>query len=89
MRNKATKDLERQLREAFGELVYPTIIPHSVRVEEACARHLTIGEWAPKSPPALAYDRLVTEVLKHGQSKRNAVDAHPANRRIGNGVDAA
>jgi chromosome partitioning protein len=77
LRNKATKDLERQLREAFGDLVYQTVIPHSVRVEEAHARHRTILEWAPKSPPALAYERLVTEVLKHGRSKRNAVGADP------------
>ena len=77
LRNKATKDLERQLREAFGDLVYQTVIPHSVRVEEAHARHRTILEWDPKSPPALAYERLVTEVLKHGRSKRNAVGADP------------
>ena len=77
LRNKATKDLESQLREAFGELVYQTVIPHSVKVEEAHARHRTILEWAPKSPPALAYERLVTEVLKHGHSKRNALGALP------------
>jgi chromosome partitioning protein len=77
MRNKATKDLERQLRDAFGELVYRTVIPHSVKVEEAHARHRTILEWAPKSPPALAYERLVTEVLKHGHSKRDALGTHP------------
>jgi chromosome partitioning protein len=69
--NKATKDLERQLREVYGELVYQTTIPHSVRVEEAHARHRTVLEFAPKSPPALAYDRLLMEVLKHGQ-QRNA-----------------
>jgi chromosome partitioning protein len=77
MKNKATKDLERQLREAYGDLVYQSVIPHSVRVEEGHARNRTILEWAPKSPPSLAYDRLVTEVLKHGQSKRNAVGADP------------
>jgi chromosome partitioning protein len=77
LRNKATQDLERQLREAFGDLVYQTVIPHSVKVEEAHARHRTILEWAPKSPPALAYEQLVTEVLAHGRTKRDAAGADP------------
>jgi chromosome partitioning protein len=79
LRNKATQDLERQLREAFGELVYQTVVPHSVKVEEAHARHRTILEWAPKSPPALAYERLVTEVLTHGRTKRDAPGADPVD----------
>ena len=66
--NRATKDIEGQLREAFGALVHKAVIPHSVRVEEAHARHRTILEFAPRSMPALAYDRLITEVLDHGES---------------------
>ena len=76
--NRATRDLERQLREAYGDLVYRTTIPHSVRVEEAHARHRTVLEFAPKSPPALAYDRLLMEVLKHGQP-RDARRTDPAD----------
>ena len=68
-----------QLREVYGDRVYQTTIPHSVRVEEAHARHRTVLEFAPKSPPALAYDRLLTEVLKHGQSQRNARRADPSD----------
>jgi chromosome partitioning protein len=78
MRNKATKDLERHLREAFPDLVYETPIPYSVRVEEAAARHRTILEWAPKSPPAVAYDRLITEVCKHGQRTKRHAHSDPA-----------
>jgi chromosome partitioning protein len=66
--NRATKDIEGQLRAAFGPLVHEAVIPHSVRVEEAHARHRTVLEFAPRSMPALAYDRLVTEVLGHGES---------------------
>lgn len=83
--NKATKDLERQLRDAYGELVYQTTIPHSVRVEEAHARHRTVLEWAPKSPPALAYDRLLMEVLNHGRQYRDARRTDPTD----GDVDAA
>jgi chromosome partitioning protein len=68
--NRATKDIEAQLREAFGPLVHQAVIPHSVRVEEAHARHRSVLEFAPRSTPGLAYDRLVTEVLRNGDSER-------------------
>jgi chromosome partitioning protein len=71
--NRATKDIEAQLRELFGPLVHEAVIPHSVRVEEAHARHRTVIEFAPKSTPALAYDHLITEVLAHGDPARNPV----------------
>jgi chromosome partitioning protein len=75
--NRATRDIEGQLREAFGPLVHRVVIPHSVRVEEAVARHRTVIEFAPKSPPALAYLELVKEILDHGeQPARN-----PEHRR--------
>jgi chromosome partitioning protein len=77
-RNKATEDLERQLREAYGDLVYRTTIPHSVRVEEAHARHRSISEFAPQSPPALAYDRLLMDIFKHVY-QRDAGRADPAD----------
>jgi chromosome partitioning protein len=77
--NRATKDLEGQLRAAYGELVHRTTIPHSVRVEEAHARHRTVLEFAPKSPPALAYDRLLMEVIAHGPESRDARRADPTD----------
>jgi chromosome partitioning protein len=67
--NKATKDIESQLRAAFGALVHQAVIPHSVRVEEAHARHRTVIEFAPQSAPAVAYSGLLAEVLGDGQSK--------------------
>jgi chromosome partitioning protein len=81
--NRATKDIERQLREAFGPLVHAATIPHSVRVEEAHARHRTVLEFAPSSTPAKAYDALTMEVLDDGrQPTRNpdlALDADPSD----------
>ena len=67
--NRATKDIERQLREAFGPIVCQVVIPHSVKVEEAHAGHLTVLEFAPRSTPGRAYDRLVSEVLNDGHSE--------------------
>jgi chromosome partitioning protein len=69
MKNRATRDLERQLRESYGDLVFGTSIPHSVRVEESHSRHRTVLEHAPTSPAALAFEELITEVMKHGQNR--------------------
>jgi chromosome partitioning protein len=81
-RNRATAEIEAQLRAAFGELVYRTTIPHGVSVEQAHARHLTVLEHSPKSATAIAYHELLTEVIPNGeQSKKrrpvNRVQSHP------------
>jgi chromosome partitioning protein len=75
--NRATRDLAEQLRAAYGPLVFAASIPHSVKVEEAHARNLTVAEFAPTSAPALAYEALLTEVSGHGDEQRPG-HAHPA-----------
>jgi chromosome partitioning protein len=70
-KHQITRDLEKQLREAYGDLVYRSVIPASVTVEQAHASYRTILEWAPRSPVAKAYGDLVTEVLRDGKSKRS------------------
>jgi len=72
-RHKAHVEFERELREHYGPLVCKTTIPDSVQVQLACARHRTIGEYAPASPAAVAIDRLVKE-LTHGQRSGVAGD---------------
>jgi chromosome partitioning protein len=71
-RNKMAIDLEQQLREVYGSLVFKSVIPASAAVEEAHASNRTILEWSPESPAGAAYAALVAEVLKHGQGKRVA-----------------
>jgi chromosome partitioning protein len=66
-RSKVAKDFEQQLRAHYGELVYKTTVPFHAAVEEACARNLTVGEYAPASPAAVAFAALVKE-LTHGQT---------------------
>ncbi len=68
--SSVAKGLLEQLREVYGKLVYKAVIPNAVCVEEAHASYRTVMEWAPKSVVAKAYGELVSEVLKHGQSKR-------------------
>lgn len=62
----ASRDVEANLREQFGELVFETAIPRNVRLEEAHSRQQSIFDHAPDAPGARAYAKLVQEVLKRG-----------------------
>ena len=66
-RHKAHADFERQLRELYGPLVLQdddTGLRYGV---VACSNHLTVGEYVPASPAAVALERLVKE-LTYGQA---------------------
>jgi len=58
-----SKDVDRQLRDHFGNLVFETTIPKNVSLEEAHSRHTHIFDYAPNSAGARAYKKLVKEVL--------------------------
>ena len=63
-RTNVSKDVENQLREYFGDLVFNTVIPKNVSLEEAHSNHTHIFEYAPNSAGAHAYKALVKEVIK-------------------------
>lgn len=58
-----SKDVNTQLRDHFGDLVFETSIPKNVSLEEAHSRHTHIFDYAPNSAGAHAYKKLVKEVL--------------------------
>lgn len=58
-----SKDVERQLRVYFGDLVFKTMIPKNVKLEEAHSNHTHIFDYAPSSAGAKAYKEFVREVL--------------------------
>ena len=74
-RNKVAGDVEEELRRIFGELVFKTRIPRSIKLEEAHSRHQSILTYAPKSAGAAAYLALAEEVLNHGRTEKGSVDA--------------
>jgi chromosome partitioning protein len=67
-RNNVARDVEAELRARFGDLVFETTVPLSVKIDEAHSRGMTVLEHAPKSAGALAYFQLVEEIVNHGQS---------------------
>ena len=58
-----SRDVEKQLRSHFGELVFETTIPKNVSLEEAHSRHTHVFEHAPSSSGAKSYKSLVKEVI--------------------------
>ncbi|HSR34782.1 MAG TPA: ParA family protein [Anaerolineae bacterium] len=63
-RTHVSRDVESQLRGYFGDLVFKTVIPKNVSLEEAHSNHTHIFAYAPNSAGALAYKELVKEVTQ-------------------------
>ncbi|WP_165252957.1 ParA family protein [Paludisphaera soli] len=72
-RNNVCRDLEDQLRAAFGGLVFDTKVPRSIKIEEAHARHESVITYAPTSVGATAYKALTREII-NGRAKDRIVD---------------
>jgi len=72
-RHNVARDLEDQLRAVFGDVVYETKIPRSVKIEEAHARHESVVTYAPTSNGAAAYKALTLEI-RNGRTKDRNVD---------------
>ena len=57
------REVLHRLVEAFGDLVFHTVIPRTVRFPEATTGGVPIIDYAPTSPGSLAYRQLAREVL--------------------------
>jgi chromosome partitioning protein len=84
-RDNLTRDVEVQIREAFGPLVCKTTIPASTKIGEAHARYLSVLDYARLSPAARAYEALTAEILAHGEDHGigSGVAGTPASDRAG------
>jgi len=65
-RTRLAQDVETELRSHFGEMVFETVIPRSVRVAEAPSYGLPVTEHAPSSRGAVAYGALAKELSSRG-----------------------
>lgn len=63
-RNNLSKEVEEDVRENFGELVYETIIPRNVRLSEAPSYSLPALIYDHKSVGSIAYQKLAAELLR-------------------------
>jgi chromosome partitioning protein len=66
-RTNLAQQVEQNVREHFGELVFWSVIPRNVKLSEAPSYGQTINKYAPVSSGAGAYKRLAQEVMQRVQ----------------------
>lgn len=76
-RNRLSKQVENDVRDNLGDLVYSTIVPRNVRVSEAPSYGLPAILYDPQSKGSIAYQRLAAEFILRTQQAQAA--AHRAN----------
>jgi chromosome partitioning protein len=69
-RTNLTRQVESDLREFFGNEVFKTVVPRSVRLAEAPSFGKTILAYDPRSRGAEAYIQVAKEILAHEQRAR-------------------
>jgi chromosome partitioning protein len=67
-RTRLANDVERELREHFGRLVFDTVIPRSVRIAEAPGFGVPVTEHDPRSRGATAYRSLAAELRARAEA---------------------
>jgi len=67
-RTKLSQQVVADVRKHFGERVYDTVIPRSVRLSEAPSFGKSILEYAPSGPAAQAYRALAREFIQRHAS---------------------
>jgi chromosome partitioning protein len=65
-RTRLARDVEREVREHFPELVFDTVVPRNVRLGEAPSFGVPVIQHAPRSAGSAAYLKLAKEVAARG-----------------------
>lgn len=63
-RTNLSEDVVQEVRSYFGDQVFKSIVPRSVRLAEAPSHGLPILAYYPNSPGAVAYQAFAKEILK-------------------------
>ena len=64
-----TSEVENQVRDFFGEIVFDTVIPRDVAVSESPSHGCSVLEYSPRSRGSRAYQELCMEVIEHDQKE--------------------
>ncbi len=80
-RTRLSRDVETELREHLGALVFETVIPRSVRVAEAPSFGVPVVDHDPQSVGADAYRRLARELEQRQAAEATALAAHEQRAR--------
>ena len=63
-----THEIEEEVRNFFGDIVFSTVIPRDVAFSEAASHGISIIDYAPRSRGARAYMELCMEIHAHNRS---------------------
>lgn len=63
-RLELTREVDQEVRDFFGEIVFTTVVPRDVAVCEAPSHGLSVIDYAPRTRGARAYVELCMEVLE-------------------------
>jgi len=74
-RTNLTRQVAADLREFFGNQVFRTVIPRSIRLAEAPSFGKPILGYDPRSRGAESYIQLAKEILKHEQNRKPSQSA--------------
>jgi chromosome partitioning protein len=66
-RNNLSRQVEREVRDHFGDDVFRTVIPRNVRLSEAPSHGKPVLLYDIQSKGAVAYLRLADEILKRNE----------------------
>ena len=61
-----TLEVDREVRDFFGEIVFDTVVPRDVNVVEASSHGMSVMDYAPRSRATRAYIELCMEVMDRG-----------------------
>ena len=70
-RTQLARQVERELRQYYGDLVFRTVVPRNVRLSEAPSYGQPITVYDPRSRGAEAYKSLAREVIRRDMGKEN------------------
>jgi chromosome partitioning protein len=70
-RTNLTRQVANDLKQFFGDQIFETIIPRSVRLAEAPSFGKPILSYDPRSKGAESYIRLAKEILDHEQNRQS------------------
>jgi chromosome partitioning protein len=71
-RTNLTRQVANDLGDFFGDKLFQTIIPRSIRLAEAPSFGKTILSYDPRSKGAESYIKLAKEILDHEQTRQSA-----------------
>ena len=61
-----TWEVDQEVRDFFGEIVFDTVVPRDVNVVEASSHGMSVLDYAPRSRATRAYIELCMEVMDRG-----------------------